>query len=350
MDLLEPLHVSNIEPSASVRKRNRIGLVGFNCASGIGELNRQIATFGDIDRWLVRPHEKFPTLAPNELVETVVCPNGKKVPDFLDTVDTVVFCEFPAYTNLIDECLARKKRIVCVPMHEWTPKTGWVDFVDLFLCPTMICKAELETHLPASVLSYFPWPVDTERFRYRERRRANKFLYIHGHGGFKNRKGFDVIKQAKLFYPNFQLEIRTQVPIDLRPLLSSATDVLSECDDNTTMYDNCDVLLAPHRVDGIGLEILEAMACGLPVVTTSGLPWGEYLKLESIASERRRETCRREVDWFEPSPKHLAEIIERINHKNILEKSREARTWAEDRSWTKLADQFNQLVKNGVTK
>lgn len=36
------------------------------------------------------------------------------------------------------------------------------------------------------------------------------------------------------------------------------------------LYNSCDVLVHPYRGEGFGLPVLEAMACGLPVIVTSG--------------------------------------------------------------------------------
>ena len=57
----------------------------------------------------------------------------------------------------------------------------------------------------------------------------------------------------------------------LRP--ASAGDLLDdELDDDevAALYRACDVLVHPYRGEGFAMPVLEAMACGLPVITTGG--------------------------------------------------------------------------------
>lgn len=56
------------------------------------------------------------------------------------------------------------------------------------------------------------------------------------------------------------------------------------------LYRSCDVLVAPYRGEGFCMPALEAMACGLPVITTAGGPTDEFVPAAAgwrIASQRR---------------------------------------------------------------
>lgn len=328
-------------PITSVKSEGRIGLVGYNVASGIGEVNRQLAKHTDIYRWLIKPHSKFPTLELPEDVDCLICPIGEKVEEFLRRVDIVLFAEVPYYNNLIELCKKYHKKTVCIPMLEWTPNepTGWYKDVDLYICPTKQCYDELKSSLPCV---YFPWPIDTERFPFKQRTVCNEFLFINGHGGTKGRKGGFVITEASRLYPEIPLLVRDQA----KTSWGNNVKVLPTTKSNVELYEQGDVLISPHSVDGIGLEAMEAMACGMPVISTDGLPWNEILALDRIQSKIEKKTIRRTVDWYVPDPVHLVELCKEWLGKDITQNSLDARMWAENNAWEGRAKEFNDLVRS----
>jgi glycosyltransferase involved in cell wall biosynthesis len=90
--------------------------------------------------------------------------------------------------------------------------------------------------------------------------------------------------------------------------------------DMAALYRACDVLVHPYRGEGFAMPVLEAMACGLPVVVTGGGPTDEFCPPEAgwrVRSQRRTVPQRR-VDametvtnpWMlEPDAEHLTELL-----------------------------------------
>src|SRR5204863_1079177 len=88
------------------------------------------------------------------------------------------------------------------------------------------------------------------------------------------------------------------------------------------LYTACDALVHPYRGEGFGLPVLEAMACGLPVLVTAGGPTDEFTppaacwrvpaRVEYFPEERvgELETAGRPW-WLQPDPDALAEILRR---------------------------------------
>jgi hypothetical protein len=320
---------------------SRIGLVGYNTASGLGEVNRQIAEYIDIYRWLVKPHKSQQNLPFPDNVDCEVCPGGERVEEFVKSVDAVVFAEVPLYENLISLCKTHGKLLICIPMLEWMPPggQGWPKEIDLFICPTRQCYNEFSHVLPCV---HFPWPVDTEKFEFKQRDICKQFVFINGHGGYAGRKGGAVIKAALELWPEMPLIVYDQTGSFPNSKVTKS---------NTDLYSQGDVLISPHSVDGIGLELMEAMACGMPVISTDGEPWSEIPAIARIRASVGRKSIRRPVDWYTPDPAHLVSICKELLGQDISTESQEARKWAESQNWDKShVDSFERLIKDCVKK
>jgi glycosyltransferase involved in cell wall biosynthesis len=327
-------------------KTYRIGLVGYNCASGLGMLNYQTATYAEIDLWLVKPHGHLPTKELHPDVDSIICKRGdqKKIADFLDKIDVVLFFEVPYFPELVTMAKQREKRVVCVPMIEWLPENvhkAWTKYVDLFVCPTEQCYNLLKDTAPCK---YFPWPVDTGRFQFRKRPRCEEFLFINGLGGWQGRKGFDVVKEAKKLWPEMPLIVRSQVSVNIDArVINHAGKTELEND----LYDLGDVLIAPHTVDGIGLEITEAMASGMPVITPNAPPWNEIPAIRRLTYELKYKKVGRTMPWCLCNPISLVEACKEIYKTDISEASQKAYEWARAEQWKDRASAFNELVRTG---
>jgi len=108
----------------------------------------------------------------------------------------------------------------------------------------------------------------------------SNYLFHIGRNWYKNRRGVLEI-WAHLHLQGLQyhlvmigsLEPALQSWINLHPQLKLWLHVLDTVDDKTlvALYNRASLLLFPSHAEGFGWPILEALACGCPVVTT-GLP------------------------------------------------------------------------------
>lgn len=319
----------------------RLGLIGFNTESGLGVVNRQMAEHLPVGTWLVRDHRLFPTLPKTP----------RAVPTFRDTdtllhySDVILFAENPLWLDLPERAKALGKRVICVPMQEWFPpfdhpEWTWPKYVDLFICPTLHCYDELKDRYPCI---HVPWPVDMGQFHYRQRQVCRQFVFVNGNGGWRGRKGGDVIRESKRLWPEMPLVVFSQTKSEW----PSSVNYRGQAADPREMYVAGDVLLCPHSVDGIGLEIGEALASGMPVVATEGRPWDEYPLLAKIPAAMERRRVKREVDWYLPNPRELVTVCKRLLGADIGIASMEARLWAQSHSWDRWRGVFTQAVMSG---
>jgi hypothetical protein len=106
-------------------------------------------------------------------------------------------------------------------------------------------------------------------------------------------------------------------------------------------YSNASVFVFPSLVEGFGLVLLEAMACGIPVITTSNTAGPDILTdgVEGfIIPIRDSEAIQQKLEWCYHHPKKLAEM------------GRAARHRAEQLSWQyyrqQLVDQVQKLLSS----
>ncbi len=118
-------------------------------------------------------------------------------------------------------------------------------------------------------------------------------------------------------------------------------------DELAALYRSCDVFVHPYRGEGFAMPVLEAMASGLPVITTAGGPTDEFCPPQAgwrIDAERRAMRGGR-VEHFdtagepwmlEPSVDHLIALLREAAGASAAERSARGaagRSAAERYSW-----------------
>jgi glycosyltransferase involved in cell wall biosynthesis len=176
-----------------------------------------------------------------------------------------------------------------------------------------------------------PFPLATHKH--------TRFLYL---GGMLRRKGVDVLLAAyrrafsrdddvalvlKLFGTRsfYQLDdggaaLRAFAADPHAPELVVIEDDLTD-EDVARLYRSCDALVFPYRGEGFGLPMLEALACGVPVIATAGGAADAFLD-ETVAfpipAERRALSgpLARELAgpgwWLEPDVDALARTLRTV--------------------------------------
>lgn len=138
-------------------------------------------------------------------------------------------------------------------------------------------KKIMRNQVPSLKVDLVPNGVDTDFFsdKQRIRNKRKTILFVGNFKWLQNREAVTILvekiwKLIKLKLPDAHLWIVGRFPTrEITNLSSKSITISSNVDDIRDAYKNSDVLLAPiYGPGGTRYKILEAMATGLPVVTT----------------------------------------------------------------------------------
>lgn len=160
----------------------------------------------------------------------------------------------------------------------------WFGVYDFLICNTLRHYSVFKWHPQCF---YMPWGCDTNLYVPMEKdEKDQKYNVVFFHSmGMANRKGTDILVKTfverNLAEHNAKLVIHTQTNIDSIITKEVAEKNNIEIVEQTVpapgLYRRGDVYVYPAKLDGLGLTLYEAIACGLPVIATNVAPMNEVI-------------------------------------------------------------------------
>jgi len=339
------------------KQYGRIGLVGWNTPTGLGYANRDIAAYLPIEKWLVPKHPELRRLPrPKANCRVDYAPltlSSSDLKAWARGLDWVLFVETPYFGELPQLVRQLGNSVACVPTWEYLSlQLGWTRIVDLMICPTihtykLVSQWKRRFGFAWDVV-YVPWPVDARRFRFRRREMCRRFLFVNGTGGTcgrrpdgsltaYHRKGIEVLLEAASMLPEIPFTVCSQT--DHVPAAPPNVTLCRPAAKNVDLYRHGDVCVQPSHWEGIGLQLLECQAAGLPLVTTDAPPMNEYQPLRAIpvaGTEVVSVFGNHPITSNNIDPAVLAKILEGLYETDIEDASLQARDFiVREHSWKK---------------
>jgi glycosyltransferase involved in cell wall biosynthesis len=232
---------------------------------------------------------------------------------------------------------------------------------DFLICNTQRHYAAFSWH---EQCYYVPWGTDIELFQPRENdKKDDKLAFFHSAGMNPFRKGTDFLLKAfyelNKKYDKIKLIIHTQKDItiyfpELKDIIqelikTGSMEIIHKTVSAPGLYHLGDVYVYPSRIEGIGLSIAEAIACGLPVVTSDNKPMSEFVKSPSQVVEIKKLYCRKDGYYWPVCEVELKSLIEKMesfitNKENLEQYKAESRAYAVKKlDWRKNQKQVNKI-------
>jgi len=237
--------------------------------------------------------------------------------------------------------------MLAVQEPEWKieRKNREVELADhIFVASSFTQKSLLDIGIPESKITVIPYGAPIEYFQ--PRPKQEKIFRAMFAGQVGTRKGMQYLLPAwqELNLPDSELLLVgiNQMPSDWLAKYSDSHIRLTGSVPHSTLneyYSSASVFVFPSLVEGFGLVLLEAMACGIPIITTPNTAGPDIITdgIEGfIVPIRDIEALKQKLEWCYSHPQELAEM-------GIA-----ARRKADQLTWTNYRQKLAMVIKEKI--
>jgi len=160
-------------------------------------------------------------------------------------------------------------------------------------------------------------------------------------------KGIDSVYGSRAAVATMMAQLSEAERLAMRGKVSYRGGELSYSD-LADLYRSADVLVSPYQLEGFNLPVLEAIACGLPVICTAGGPTDDFTRDDfAWRIDSQLVVLGSGSERLMPDTDHLVHLMEKALEDHTF-RSRAAVAGpafcAENHSWAKVADRLVEVL------
>ena len=341
----------------------KIGVIGYSNNSGLGNYISNFRKHIPFDsQFIIRHPEKgtFDVSIPNSLGSMEA--TEEQLAEYLaqHTPDIVIIIETPFNNDFYQLLHAAAVKIVYIPMIDCISVNiikSFKPYISVVINHTTFGH-DVYKDAFGDKAYHIPYPVDSEYYHPDKVNGKRKYDFTHsqGFGGAGFRKATDQIflafRQAQYTHPDIKMLINSQ-PHCHNQLLRKSTNVtikVQDCLESIDLYRDSNVYVAPSRREGLGLPMLEAMACGLPVITTDAPPMNEWFDNDTllVPVQHQEDLPYGDIPMATPNPFELMQkMIYAYEHPKHMQRIGKAnrKIIEEKYCWNALKDRYLEVFE-----
>jgi glycosyltransferase involved in cell wall biosynthesis len=259
----------------------RLAIVGIKDDTGSGKLSLDLKRLLFPARQLVTPSYRLEGHSISE--GDVWIPNDSedtRIEEALNGIDRIIVLEDqPIHQRIVRAAKSRDVKVYLLALWEWfNPYDSAKRLFDKIVCPNRYCEFVMRRFGFQNTVR-LTWPVNVRHLPERViSGPAKTFVHVAGKIGKDDRKATLLTMEAfhRAQNPDISLIVRSQGPLPNHVNDSRIHYAIGNIPDFLDLYRVGDVFIQASKAEGLGLSILEPIACGLPVLTTNYPPMNEY--------------------------------------------------------------------------